>query len=203
MELTSEKGLNTGQIEELTKHLRDIADENIGMPMVFSLAEAAKEWMEERNEKSKGDGSAFERMQQRKRALEREEEKKRKAIEKKEQRNRQADEEEVKKSRQLLNAMTETEFYSWRSKFEEETKDPDTVRESAIKMTGRKIFDMGLAKGGAAAVRRAEESLRSKSASIDEDAAAAKDEAVDVDLFTEEGGLDDLIGDMDDLLDGF
>jgi len=57
----------------------------VGVPMVYTLAEAAKEWMQDRNEKSKGDGSAFERMQQRKREAERAKEKEQEKIDQRRQ----------------------------------------------------------------------------------------------------------------------
>lgn len=43
--LTMDKGLNPEQIAELTKLATTTAQENIGMPMVYSVTEAVKEWL--------------------------------------------------------------------------------------------------------------------------------------------------------------
>ena len=194
LEIESEKGLNKTQIVELSDVLKENAEENLGMPMVFTLAEAAKEWMQERNVESKGDGSAFERMQQRKQEIERAKLKEAQKQEEKERRQNEADVEIKKKSRQLLVCITKEEFFEWRDAFEKEMKEES---ESAVKkknetrLTGKQIFQMGLQSGGASSVREAEKKLREQKKNEEE-------VTVDSDLFDGED-IDDLLEGIEDL----
>eukprot|EP00939_MAST-03C_sp_MAST-3C-sp1_P004407 g4407.t1 len=214
----SAKGLNSDQIKDIRGILSDLAEENVGMPMVFTLAEAAKEWMQDRNEVSKGDGSAFERMQQRKRKVEREKEKEKEKIEQREHRKMEKIRKENEATRQILITMTEEDFYKWRAAFEdelsakeEESKAPTERNVEKKVMTGRKIFEMGLAKGGAAAVRAAEAEMQieeEESTKVADDGGETTGDAVvDASLFAGDDDLDgvvgDLLGDVDGLLDDF
>ena len=193
LEIESEKGLNKTQIEELSDVLKENAEENLGMPMVFTLAEAAKEWMQERNVESKGDGSAFERMQQRKQEIERAKLKEAQKQEEKERRQNEAEAEIKKKTRQLLVCITKEEFFEWRDAFEKEmTKQSETaVKRNENRLTGKQIFQMGLQSGGASSVREAEKKLSEQKKDEDE-------VAVDSDVFDGED-IDDLLEGIEDL----
>ncbi len=121
-------------------------------------------------------------------------------------------------------AMTDEEFFTWRSAFEsemtakefEESKSTKASEEAMSKrISGRKIFEMGLSKGGAAMVRAAEEKLADESVSADAegegstDATKSADAVIDANLFTNDAsadsleGMDELIGDLDGILDDF
>ena len=121
-------------------------------------------------------------------------------------------------------AMTDEEFFTWRSAFEsemaakelEESKNTKSEEEAMSKrISGRKIFEMGLAKGGAAMVRAAEEKLAEESAGVDAEggesteATKSADAVIDANLFTNDAsadsleGMDELIGDLDGILDDF
>ena len=41
----SEKGMSAKDTQELTSHLGNIASENLGMAMMYTLIEEAKQWM--------------------------------------------------------------------------------------------------------------------------------------------------------------
>lgn len=68
-ELQSEKGLTDELLEELRGALDAAAEENLGMAHVFTLGEVAKEWLQDHNVKSSGDGSAHSRMVMRQEAV--------------------------------------------------------------------------------------------------------------------------------------
>lgn len=179
IEVESKRGLNKTQIEALKEVLKENAEENLGMPMVFTLAEAAKEWMQERNVESKGDGSAFERMQQRKQEIERVKLKEAQKQEEKERRQKETDAEIKKATRQVLVCITKEEFFKWRDEFEEEMKlsESDAVSKAGngntTRLTGKQIFHMGLQNGGASSVREAEmrisEQKENEEVAVDED----------------------------------
>ena len=46
MEIDDSVGLEEEQIEELGSYLKQISEENLGMPMVFTVVSSAKEWLE-------------------------------------------------------------------------------------------------------------------------------------------------------------
>ena len=161
LEIESEKGLNKTQIEELSDVLKENAEENLGMPMVFTLAEAAKEWMQERNVESKGDGSAFERMQQRKQEIERAKLKEAQKQEEKERRQNEAEAEIKKKTRQLLVCITKEEFFEWRDAFEKERRNNQTT----VKRNEQALWATNFSNGSSRrcpSVREVEKKLRSK-----------------------------------------
>lgn len=60
-------GLTDGQVNELTKVAEQTAQENIGAPAVYAVAERVREWLIEHNEQP-SDGSAFDEMMRRQRA---------------------------------------------------------------------------------------------------------------------------------------
>jgi hypothetical protein len=196
LDVSSERGLNDTQLKALSCALKECAEENIGMPMVFTLAEAAKEWLQERNVESKGDGSAFERMQQRKQEVERAKLKEAQVQEEKEKRKNELKTEKEKKTRQVLVVITKDEFFEWRDQFESEMESVQAAskRSEKVRLTGKQIFQMGLQSGGASSVRAAERAMENaeEERKIDED-------IIDPEVFDGEN-LDELLD--DDLLDG-
>jgi hypothetical protein len=58
MEMEVEKGLGKKHIEELREIINKTATENIGMPSVFTIAEAAREWLRDNNVAGQ-DGSMY------------------------------------------------------------------------------------------------------------------------------------------------
>lgn len=60
-------GLTDSQVNELTKVADQTAQENLGAPAVYAVAERVREWLVEHNEQP-SDGSAFDEMMRRQRA---------------------------------------------------------------------------------------------------------------------------------------
>ena len=59
-----EKGLGKKQIDELQIVAKEVADSNVGMPSVFVIAEAIKEWLADNNKPGQ-DGSMYAEMMRR------------------------------------------------------------------------------------------------------------------------------------------
>lgn len=199
IEVESIKGLNPEQIRDLVSTLKDLAEEEVGMSMVFTLAEAAKEWMQERNEKSKGDGSAFERMNQRKREKERVEKKVKdiaaaKAF-------RKAEAEEDTSTKHVLIPITKDGFLKWRDDFEAEMEankklvvEVEAVVVGPTTFSGRKIFELGIQGGGFLLKDALAAELAKEAAS---NSSTKAEVAIDEGLFLDE--MDSFMDDFDGL----
>jgi hypothetical protein len=149
----SVKGLSPEQCEELRTVCLEECEENLGMAMVFTVCETAKQWMEERNVASKGDGSAHERMLQRQRDADIV--KARAAAAEAVAEEEDGDDEEEKMKKLVGTPVTPESFYAWRTRFEAEPDNPQTAflraAETDYKKTGKCMFESGNVRAGAAA----------------------------------------------------
>uniref|UniRef100_A0A7S3LQI9 RWD domain-containing protein n=1 Tax=Aplanochytrium stocchinoi TaxID=215587 RepID=A0A7S3LQI9_9STRA len=129
------KGLNDNQIVELVQLLKDEAQNNLEMPMVYTLAEVAKEWLE-KNNKEEVEDSMYSKMIAKQEAIKEKEEEERakaEAAKKKEIEEKQTD---VKK---YGHPCTVEGFNEWKEKFlAETTEEKEQVDEN--KVTGREFF---------------------------------------------------------------
>ena len=151
IDLSSGKGLKDEALEELHAKLASEAEDSVGMPMIFNLAESAKEYLLENNVKSEDTMSMHEQMVERKRrAKEAEDEAKRKAEEAAEKaaaKERQKNGDAASRAA-LGTPVTPESFAAWKQKFDEEmrAKNPEVVDETQKgKLTGRQLFERNVA----------------------------------------------------------
>ena len=217
MRVAVDKGLSPKQADELLALANAQADENVGMPMMFTVGEALKEWLVEHNRPGQGDGSMYADMMRRM-----EEDKRKKAAQEAAESKpaargggddgegggstRTAEEEEAEEKRRLERLATGTPvnaetFAEWWAKFSAERQaeqaacDPGAAASSAAAMqrpSGKDIFLSG----------KAVEAPEVDEAEEDAAAAAEGEAGVDAPFDTElfEGDDEDL-DDLDDLDD--
>ena len=68
--VSGDKGLSPEQVAALSALAVETAEENIGTPCIYTVVERLREWLVEHNEPA-GEGSAYDEMVKRQRALER------------------------------------------------------------------------------------------------------------------------------------
>lgn len=136
--VSSIKGLSEERCEELRAHLESVASTSLGAPMVYSLVDAAKEWLTPRNVPTDSADSMHAKMMAR--ALEK------KIVEDK-QSAVEASQRAAARPAQVsfahetpVNAET---FNRWLAAYKKETGADKVVAESEKKLTGRQIFEGG------------------------------------------------------------
>ena len=199
------KGLNEAQAESLSAMARKTADENVGMAMLYTIADELKTWLIENNAPPQDD-SMFATMQRR--------EKERKAGGAAAARSGSSEEgdgvgagggakkamteeeEEAERNRQKIlegTAVTPESFAAWKAAFEAEMSGSAAAEEVSLKPSGRSYFAAG---ADLEAWEEPDEEVDG-AAAVDEGAAAAEG-GVDASLFLGEDDLDSDDEDFDD-----
>jgi len=211
MSIEVKKGLGEHHIQEIRQIIDTEAQENIGMAMVFTIAEKIKEWLVENNVKG-SDGSMhaamLQRMEQKKKEAEaaKEAEEASKAVLSTEE----AEEERRKQRLRDGTPVTPDSFAEWHHRFKEEMRAARRARAGAsdgfaaaamveasptvTKPTGRQLFERDM-------VQREEEDEDEEKMPGSEDwPEAAENVEVNEELFAddEEEDLDDLEDSDDD-----
>ena len=180
-----------------TDRLHTKAENSVGMPMVYTLVEVIKEWLEENNVEEKTDDSMYADMMARQEAI-KEEERKREAAAEAERKQEEAN--TVKeKANKYGTPVTPESFLAWREKYKLETQPEDVEEEKAKKLTGREHFQLA-SQGGKETIKEGEEALQAEIAEWDKPEADVSVEGVEEALFLEgdEDDLDDLDSDDED-----
>ena len=147
--LESQRGLKEDALNELRAKLKGEAEESVGMPMIFNLAESAKEWLMERNIKSEDSMSMHEQMVERQRKAKEKE----LAEQKKKEDEAAAARSGADKGGSGGNAavmgtpVTRETFEAWKKAFDAEMleKYPERRPENTGKPTGRELFEKNMA----------------------------------------------------------
>lgn len=209
------KGLAQEQKEDLLKIALDEAEQYLGMPAIFSVCEAMKEWLVNNNIKGLDDQSMHAQMMRRAREEELKKEQKQQEFEsqklKEELTQAESEEIAVRKRRAEGTPCTKENFYAWKEKFElemeekaekeakEALKDQTNSKKSKNsnmkskeeemegRLTGFQQFSEKLGLVNLDALEKAAE----EAGNVD-----VEDLDVDEDLFDDESDLDDL--DFDD-----
>lgn len=136
-----QKGLKEAQRQELLDLLNEKADENIGMPMLYTVAEELREWLLEHNEPMQDD-SMFAAMMRRE--MERKAEKEQQSSESTPTQQQLSEEEEMEaRNRQKIlegTPVTPETFLEWRARFEAETAQPEEQAAVNDKLSGKQYF---------------------------------------------------------------
>lgn len=170
------------QVQRVSEHVTALIEENLGVPMIFTLASAAQEWMQEHVGEAPDLAEEYERNKQQFETFSDE------AI---------YDQTEAIKERGTL--VTPESFEAWKLKFDEEFG----VVKKEEKVTGRMIFEMGQAGDEDANLEKfdAQESTNNTVAEggpAEEADPEPTEDDIDLDVWREEINLDDL-DDLDDL----
>ena len=152
IDIEIEKGISKKQIEEIKTLANSIANENIGMPSIFTICEGIKEWLQDNNIPGQ-DGSMYadmmRRMQQKDVEIKKKAEKAaNSAAANAEIENKIIDpeEEERLRRREAGTPVTEETFKIWKKKFEEEMAQialqsgQDNSKDKSEKLTGKQLF---------------------------------------------------------------
>lgn len=188
-----EKGLGKKQIEELQVVANNVADINVGMPSIFVIAEAIKEWLADNNKPGQ-DGSMYAEMMRRMQAKD--------AVEKKKQdkaaigaaadSEMKADiidpeEQERIRKRQAGTQVTLESFIEWKTKFDAEMKalaeqgKKVVVAEVDERPTGKQMFLTNRVKADEEDALVAEGENEDISSTLDRKMAAGEDDDDDED----------------------
>jgi len=121
IEVENVEGLEDSQVESLQNKLLEMANENLGMPMIFTLVSHGREWLEEQFAVR----------------LEREAQ---------EEEERKQQEEERERRRFVGTLVTAEAFAAWRKNFEAELREAELKEKSKMdearkKPTGRQLFE--------------------------------------------------------------
>lgn len=117
LEVEDSQNIEEEHLEELQEHLKGQIEENLGMPMVFTIVSAAIEWLGEKNESLKREAEEAAR------------------------RKKEADEEEERKKHEGTKVTIES-FLAWKAVFDKERleKKGNKALTGKEKMTGRELF---------------------------------------------------------------
>ena len=130
-----DKGLAPKHVEEISKLLAEQAEENVGMACVFTLAEAAKEWLQEHNETGLAGGSSYDDMMLKQRQKEKAKAKAEEAERVKAEIAASAVDPDEEAARRRLEgtAVTPESFAAWRAAFEAEmaAKEEEVIKAAA------------------------------------------------------------------------
>mmetsp|Transcript_12167 Transcript_12167/g.14763 ORF Transcript_12167/g.14763 Transcript_12167/m.14763 type:complete len:264 (+) Transcript_12167:295-1086(+) len=135
IEIEAIKGLKQAQLEEVQKVLAEEALNNLEMPMVYTLAEVAKEWLE-KNNKEEVEDSMYAKMMAEQEAKKEREEAERAKAEAAEKLEADKNQTEAKK---YGHPVTVELFEEWKAKFIAETEDKSKNLLEG-KTTGRQYF---------------------------------------------------------------
>jgi len=170
VETSALRKVNRDQLAACTEHVRGLIEENLGMPMVFTLASAAQEWVQEN---VVGQPDLDEQHQRGKQQFE--------------TFSDQVIYDVTEAAASRGTPVTAESFAAWKVAFDAEMG----VKEKAIVVTGRQLFESGAVKStddGVADLEPGPEPTR-----VEEAAAGEGDlKGVDLDAWQDEIDLDDL-----------
>jgi len=152
IDIEIEKGISKKQIEEIKSIANRIANENIGMPSIFTICEGIKEWLQDNNIPGQ-DGSMYadmmRRMQQKDVEIKKKAEKAANSAAANAELSHKVidpEEEERLRKREAGTPVTEETFMIWKKKFDEEMAQlalqsgQDNSKEKSEKLTGKQLF---------------------------------------------------------------
>ena len=152
IDIEIEKGISKKQIEEIKNIANQIANENIGMPAIFTICESVKEWLQDNNIPGQ-DGSMYADMMRRMQQKDVEIKKKAEKAANSAAANAEIaikiidpEEEERLRKREAGTPVTEETFNAWKKRFEEEMEKlailsgQDNNKDKTEKLTGKQLF---------------------------------------------------------------
>ncbi|CCI45686.1 unnamed protein product [Albugo candida] len=143
LEVTSLEGLSDAQRNEIKALLQQRIRENAGMPMIYTLCEAVREYLVENN-RAGHDGSEYQEMLRRM-EIKKKEDDRGTAIETAKRKEQAA---HVKAKDSTGTPVTPETFMAWRDQFDLEMRlnSKVAVTEASTKLTGRQLWTQGLVK---------------------------------------------------------
>ena len=119
-----DKGLVRDQLAILDSLVATVCEENLGMPTIFTVAEAVREWLVEHNEKGCGDESMHGQMMRRAQEAAKQKVMDEKVFEEQQKKEGVGETEkremEIRKKREEGTPCTRANFLAWKAKYDEE-----------------------------------------------------------------------------------